>query len=305
VSAVIEVQNLRKKYGDVVAVDDVSFTIEKGEIFGILGPSGAGKTTTVECIEGLRKRDGGNIRVLGLDPYAERVEITRQLGIRLQDGKPSDRLQVAEALTLYSSFYRDPADWRVLIDSLGLTSRATTNFGEPPCGQKQALPIALALVGNPQVAVLDELTTGLDPHARRETWETIETVRASGVTILLVTHLAEEAERLCDRVALLNKGRVAAVDTPSGLIQRIRGSHRIMFRSSSPLDDDLLTRLPGVTGVTRENDRVTITATAEALHLALSELARQYGIVPEGLRIEQASLEDVFLALTAADPTER
>ncbi|MCX4852237.1 ABC transporter ATP-binding protein [Streptomyces canus] len=303
-SAVIEVQNLRKKYGDVVVVDDVSFTVEKGEIFGILGSNGAGKTTAVECIEGLRNRDGGNISVLGLDPYAERAEITRQLDIRLQGVKPSDRLQVAEALTLYSSFYRDPADWRVLIDSLGLTSRTTTNLGELSHGQKQRLSIALALVGNPQVAVFDELTNGLDPHARRETWETIEAVRASGVTILLVTHFMEEAERLCDRVALLNKGRVAAVDTPSGLIQQIRGNHRIMFHPSLPLDDDLLTRLPGVTGVTCENDHVTVTATADVLHLVLSELAR-HGIVPEGLRVERVSLEDAFLALTASDPTER
>ncbi|GAA2477623.1 ABC transporter ATP-binding protein [Streptomyces longisporus] len=302
-SAVIEVQNLRKKYGDVVAVDDVSLTVEQGEIFGILGPDGAGKSTTVECIEGLRKRDGGTIRVLGFDPYAERAEITRRLDVRLQDGTTSDRLQVAEALTLYSSFYRDPADWHVLVDSLGLNSGATTGSGELSCDQKQRLSMALALVGNPQVAVLDEITTGLDPHARRETWDTIETVRASGVTILLVTHLMEEAERLCDRVALLNKGRVAAVDTPSGLIQRIRDHHRITFLPSLPLHDDLLTRLPGVTGVTRKDERVTVTATTDVLHPVLSELAH-HGIVPEGLRVERVPLEDALLALTAADPGE-
>ena len=178
--AVIEVQNLRKSYGETVAVDDVSFTVEEGEIFGILGPNGAGKTTTVECVEGLRAPDGGGIRVLGLDPRRDRAELTQQLGAQLQDSELPERLRVAEALRLYSSFYRQPADWRALMELLGLTGKAGTRFGKLSGGQKQRLSIALALVGGPRVAVLDELTTGLDPQARRDTWALIEDVRSRG-----------------------------------------------------------------------------------------------------------------------------
>ena len=212
--AVIEVQHLHKSYGATVAVDDVSFTVQQDEIFGILGPNGAGKTTTAECIEGLRTPDRGTIRVLGLDPRRDRAELTQRLGVQLQDSQLPDRLRVAEALRLYSSFYRDPADWHALTDALGLAGQSKTMFGKLSGGQKQRLSIALALVGSPQVAVLDELTTGLDPQARRDTWALIEGVRSRGVTIVLVTHFMEEAERLCDRVALIDAGRVVAVDTP-------------------------------------------------------------------------------------------
>ncbi len=299
--AVIEVRNLRKKYGDLVAVDDVSFSVEEGEIFGILGPDGAGKTTTVECVEGLRERDGGDINVLGLDPHTERAEITERLGVQLQGGRLPDRMRVAEALSLYSSFYRDPADWRELMDALDLTPKAKTPFGKLSGGQKQRLSVALALVGNPQVAVMDELTTGLDPQARHETWELIETVRASGVTILLVTHFMEEAERLCDRIALVDKGRVAVIDTPSRLIERVRTGQRIRFRPSAPFEDGLLTRLPDVTGVTRRGDHVTVTGTPNALNAITSVLAARK-VVPLHLRVEQATLEDAFLALTGNKP---
>ena len=211
---VIDVRHLYKRYGDTVAVDDVSFSVQPGEIFGILGPNGAGKTTTVECVEGLRAPDGGTISVLGLDPRRDRAELTQRVGVQLQDSQLPDRLRVAEALELYSAFYRTPADWRSLLEVLGLAAKARTPYGKLSGGQKQRLSIALALVGNPEVAVLDELTTGLDPQARRDTWELIEGVRDRGVTIVLVTHFMEEAERLCDRVALIDTGRVVAVDTP-------------------------------------------------------------------------------------------
>ena len=216
-AAIIEVRNLRKAYGDTVAVDDVSFTVQEGEIFGILGPNGAGKTTTVECVEGLRAADRGEISVLGLDPWRDRAELTQQLGVQLQDSQLPDRLKVAEALELYSSFYRAPADWGALLEVLGLADKAGTSFKKLSGGQKQRLSIALALVGNPRVAVLDELTTGLDPQARRDTWELIEAVRDRGVTIVLVSHFMEEAERLCDRVALIDSGRVVVTDTPAAL----------------------------------------------------------------------------------------
>ena len=239
-AAVIEVQHLHKRYGDTVAVDDVSFTVHEGEIFGILGPNGAGKTTTVECVEGLRAPDRGTISVLGLDPRRDRAELTQRLGVQLQDSRLPEQLRVAEALELYSSFYRTPADWRELMELLGLAAKARTTFRKLSGGQQQRLSIALALVGSPQVAVLDELTTGLDPQARRDTWELIEGVRDRGVTIVLVTHFMEEAERLCDRVALIDAGQVVALDTPAALAERVQAEQRIQFRPSVPLDDGLL-----------------------------------------------------------------
>ena len=296
-TAIIEVRNLRKAYGDTVAVDDVSFTVQEGEIFGILGPNGAGKTTTVECVEGLRTADRGEISVLGLDPWRDRAELTQQLGVQLQDSQMPDRLKVAEALDLYSSFYRAPADWRALLEVLGLADKAGTTFKKLSGGQKQRLSIALALVSNPRVAVLDELTTGLDPQARRDTWELIEGVRDRGVTIVLVSHFMEEAERLCDRVALIDSGRVVVVDTPAALAERVETEQRIQFRPSVPLDDALLASLPEVTNVLHRGEVVVVTGNSNALNAVVSVLARNQ-IVAEQLRVEQASLEDAFLALT-------
>ena len=296
-AAIIEVRNLHKAYGDTVAVDDVSFTVQEGEIFGILGPNGAGKTTTVECVEGLRTADRGEISVLGLDPRRDRAELTQQLGVQLQDSQMPDRLKVAEALDLYSSFYRAPADWRALLEVLGLADKAGTTFKKLSGGQKQRLSIALALVSNPRVAVLDELTTGLDPQARRDTWELIERVRDRGVTIVLVSHFMEEAVRLCDRVALIDSGRVVVVDTPAALAERVETEQRIQFRPSVPLDDALLASLPEVTNVLHRGEVVVVTGNSNALTAVVSVLARNQ-IVAEQLRVEQASLEDAFLALT-------
>jgi ABC-2 type transport system ATP-binding protein len=295
--AMIEVQNLHKTYGDTVAVDDVSFTVQEGEIFGILGPNGAGKTTTVECIEGLRAPDTGRISVLGLDPRRDRAELTQRLGVQLQDSQLPDQLRVAEALRLNSAFYRNPVDWHALLDTLGLTSKSKTPFGKLSGGQKQRLSIALALLGSPRVAVLDELTTGLDPQARRDTWELIEGVREQGVTIVLVTHFMEEAERLCNRVALIDAGKIVAIDTPAGLAGRVEAGQRIQFRPSVPFDDALLARLPEVTHVIRRGDVVVVTGNDNALNAVTSVLARNQ-IVAHQLRVDQASLEDAFLALT-------
>jgi ABC-2 type transport system ATP-binding protein len=300
-ATVIEVQQLHKSYGDTVAVDDVSFDVQEGEIFGILGPNGAGKTTTVECVEGLRAADRGAISVLGLDPRRDRAELTQQLGVQLQDSELPERLQVGEALRLYSSFYAEPADWRPLMDVLGLAGKSRTRFGKLSGGQKQRLSIALALVGNPRVAVLDELTTGLDPQARRDTWALIEDVRDRGVTILLVTHFMEEAERLCDRVAVLDSGRVVAIDTPSALAAAVGAEQRIRFRPSVPFDDQLLASLPEVTGVTHRGGVVLVTGTGEVVNAVTSVLAR-HGIVAGQLRVEQANLEDAFVALTGDRP---
>jgi len=220
VGSVIEVENLHKRYGGTVAVEDVSFTVAQGEIFGILGRNGAGKTTTVECLVGLRTPDRGRIRVLGRDPRRGHAELTRRVGVQLQDSQLPERLRVGEAMRLYQSFYPDPADSRELLAQLGLAGREKTPYGKLSGGQKQRLAIALALIGRPRIAVLDELTTGLDPHARRDTWDLIAAVRASGVTIVLVTHFMPEAERLCDRIALIDAGRVLVTGTPAELVER-------------------------------------------------------------------------------------
>lgn len=298
---VIEVTNLRKRYRDHVAVHDVSFTVEQGEIFGIVGPNGAGKTTTVECIEGLRTPDGGSISVLGLDPRRDRDELRQHVGVQLQQSELPEKLKVGEALELYSSFYRTPASGEHLMNLLGLADKRDTRFGKLSGGQKQRLSIALALVGSPQIAVLDELTTGLDPRARRDTWALIEDIRAQDVTILLVTHFMEEAERLCDRVAVVDAGRVVALDSPAGLTAKVGSEQRIRFRPSTPLDDGLLTRLPEVSSVNRHGSQVLVTGAGNLLHAVTSVLARN-GIVAADLRMEQASLEDAFVALTGRVP---
>jgi len=295
--SVIEVDHLQKRYGETVAVADVSFSIEEGEIFGILGPNGAGKTTTVESIAGLREPDAGTIRVMGLDPLTQRDHIRRVLGIQLQETQQPDKLEVGEALELYASFYERSADPDSLLDALGLAGKRGTRFSKLSGGQKQRLSIALALIGKPQIAVLDELTTGLDPQARRDTWALIERIRERGVTIVLVTHFMEEAERLCDRVALIDSGRVVAVDTPAGLTDSALPEQVIRFRPSAPLPSGLLDELPGVGEVVCDRDHVVVTGTGDLLAAVVSVLAR-HGIVANHLRVDQSSLEDAFVALT-------
>ncbi|MEU8284609.1 ABC transporter ATP-binding protein [Micromonospora sp. NPDC048905] len=295
--SVIEVTHLRKRYGDLVAVEDVSFAVEPGEIFGVLGPNGAGKTTTVECVAGLRVPDGGEVSVLGLDPRRDATQLRQRVGVQLQESQLPDRLRVAEALELYASFYRNPADPAALIDKLGLGEKRNTAYKKLSGGQKQRLSIALALVGNPEIAILDELTTGLDPQARRDTWGLIEQVRDSGVTIVLVTHFMEEAERLCDRVAVIDRGRVVALDSPAGLVSTVAPEQRIRFRPSAPVDDRFLTDLPEVTDVHRTGSQVVVTGTGELLHAVTSVLAR-HQIVVADLRLEQSTLDDAFVELT-------
>ncbi|WP_199434545.1 ABC transporter ATP-binding protein [Qaidamihabitans albus] len=294
---IIEVHRLRKRYGDKVAVDDVSFTVERGEIFGILGPNGAGKTTTVECVEGLRRPEGGTVSVLGLNPWRDTAELRQRLGAQLQASRLPERLKVGEALDLYASFYRDPADPEELLERLGLTEKRSTAFKNLSGGQQQRLSIALSLIGDPEVAVLDELTTGLDPQARRDVWELIEGIRDSGVTILLVTHSMEEAERLCDRLAVIDDGRVVAVDTPAGLVAGVDDEQRIRFRPSAPIEDHLLADLPEVRTVERQGGRIVVTGTGNVLHAVTSVLARKQVIAGE-LRVDQANLDDAFVALT-------
>ncbi|MDQ1016147.1 ABC transporter ATP-binding protein [Streptomyces afghaniensis] len=295
--SVIEVTDLRKAYAGRPAVDGVSFAVEEGEIFGILGPNGAGKTTTVECVEGLRVPDSGRVRVTGLDPVTEHEATRRVLGAQLQESELQAKLTVREALELYSAFYPSPLDWRPLAERLGLTATLATRFGKLSGGQKQRLFIALALVGNPRAVVLDELTTGLDPRARRDTWELIEDIRANGVTVLLVTHFMEEAQRLCDRIAVIDKGRVAALDTPAGLIRRSAGSTVISFTPSAPLDDRDLNALPALASVAHKDGRLTLSGTDETVNAVITLLARTR-VTAHQLRVTDATLDDAFLDLT-------
>ncbi|MEU3271187.1 ABC transporter ATP-binding protein [Saccharomonospora sp. NPDC006951] len=295
--AIIEVDNLVKRYGDHLVLNGVSFTVEQGEIFGILGPNGAGKTTTVECIEGLRTPDSGTVEVCGLDPQRDTTQLPESLGAQLQESELPDKLTVGEAMELHASFYRAPADWRELIEVLNLTGKIGTQFRRLSGGQKQRLSIALALVGNPRVAVLDELTTGLDPQARRDTWDLIESIRDRGTTILMVTHFMEEAERLCDRIAVIDSGRVVALDTPAGLISAVDERQRIRFRPSAPLDHAVLAGLPEVHTVERSGVQLVVTGTGNLLHAVTSVLARHH-VVAGDLRVEQTSLDDAFVALT-------
>ncbi|MFJ8918960.1 ABC transporter ATP-binding protein [Streptomyces sp. NPDC102415] len=301
--AIIEVQGLRKAYGGRPVVDGVDFTVDEGEIFGILGPNGAGKTTTVECVEGLRIPDAGTVRVAGLDPATDRHEVTQLLGAQLQESELQPKLTVREALELYSAFYPRPADRHALAERLGLDGHLDRRFATLSGGQKQRLFIALALIGNPRVVVLDELTTGLDPRARRDTWQLIEEVRDSGVTVVLVTHFMEEAQRLCDRIAVIDKGRLAALDTPAGLIDRSAGSTVISFTPSKPLPDPgELARLPGAVSVSTDgNDgRITVHGTDATADAVISLLAG-LRITASRLRVLETSLDDAFLDLTEQD----
>ncbi|GAA0424085.1 multidrug ABC transporter ATP-binding protein [Acrocarpospora corrugata] len=295
---IIEVTELRKSYGGRAAVDGVSFAVEEGEIFGVLGPNGAGKTSTVECVAGLRVPDAGRVRVAGLDPLADRKRVTQLLGVQLQQSALQENLTVREALVLYSAFYPAPADWRTLAETLGLTDRLDIRFGKLSGGQKQRLFIALALIGSPRIVVLDELTTGLDPRARRDTWQLVEDVRASGVTVLLVTHFMEEAQHLCDRIAVINAGKVVALDTPAGLIRHTDGVTVITFTPSQPVGDLDLAALPAVVSVRQaENGQVTVRGTDETVGTLIALLAR-HQITAHQLQVTTPTLDDTFLHLT-------
>ena len=295
--AAIEVSHLRKAYGATVAVDDVSFSVAEGEIFGILGPNGAGKTTTVECVIGLRTPDAGAIQVMGLDPQVDRDELHMIVGAQLQASALPAHLKVGEILDLYHSFYRQPADLAEITDSLGLAEKRNAYYRSLSGGLKQRLSVALALIGNPRVAVLDEMTTGLDPQARRDTWHLIEQVRDRGVTIILVTHYMDEAERLCDRVALLDRGQIVAIDTPEGLADRARVDKRVRFVPSKPFDDRLLTGLPEVRKLEHDGQHVTVTGSGELANAVILSLAAA-GVTATDMHLDTANLEDAFVALT-------
>lgn len=299
--AIIEVDGLTKSYGEHRAVDGVSFSVEQGEIFGIVGPNGAGKTTIVESIEGLRQPDSGTIRVFGMEPITDRYEIAQRLGAQLQESRLQEKAKVGELLDTYASFYRSPANWRELAKRFGLEGKEGSYYGSLSGGQKQRVSAVLALVGSPEVAVLDELTTGLDPAARRSTWETVEQMRDSGVTVVLVTHFMDEAARLCDRIMVLVEGEAVATDTPGGLIERAGLGQTLRFRPSAPLPDGLFAGIPGVVEVSRDGSQVAVSGSGDFASSVVLAVA-QAGAVAQDLQIDRADLEDAYLELTGSVP---
>jgi ABC-2 type transport system ATP-binding protein len=296
----LEIVGLRKRYGPRVAVDGVDLVVSEGEIFGILGPNGSGKTTTVECAYGLRACDGGRIRLFGLDPQVQPDRVARMVGVQLQDSALPDRLRVAEAVHLFASLARDRVDEAAVIAAWGLTAKRNASFGSLSGGQRQRLFVALALLARPKLVFLDEMTTGLDPAARREVWRLVEQVRADGTTVVLVTHFMDEAERLCDRVAVMIGGRVVAEDTPAGLIDRFGGGTQVRF-TTGPDGLNGIDRLPGVVEAHKQDGVVTVRGvggflTALGHHLYLT------GHTDAELLVERAGLEDAYVALLDSAP---
>lgn len=296
--SVVEVRGLRKAYGPIVAVDSISFSVAENEVFGLVGPNGAGKTTTIECLEGLRDRDGGAVSVLGLDPGDAGADLRRRIGVQLQESSLFDRIRVQEALDLFASFYPQSIDWRPLIAELGLGERLKAPFVKLSGGQKQRLFIVLALVNDPELVFLDELSTGLDPQARRTMWDLVRSLRDKGKTVFLSTHFMEEAERLCDRVAIMDQGKIVALDTPENLIGGLGVETRVVFTAEDTIDAKQLESLANVTRVEASGDRVIVHGQGDRLVSEVVRAVEDHGWRFRDLRSEQPTLDDVFLALT-------
>ncbi|MDQ7794796.1 MAG: ABC transporter ATP-binding protein [bacterium] len=294
----IEVDGLVKRYGTLTAVDNVSFAVRTGEVFGMVGPNGAGKTTTVECIEGLREPDQGTVRVLGMRPGVDHYSLAEQIGIQFQVDALPPRIRVGEVLELFASFYSSPLDWRQLLDQVGLTAKERSPFATLSGGQKQRVFIALALVNDPDLVFMDEPTTGLDPQSRRAMWEMIEDIRTRGKTVFLTTHSMEEAERLCDRVAIMDSGRIVALDTPDNLIAGLKAEIRVAFSIEGQMDTEILSDVPGVTRVEQHGDRIVVHGSGTKLLGRVVSALESSAVSFSQLRTEEPGLEDVFLALT-------
>ena len=306
-NSIVQVEGLHKAYGTTVAVEDVSFEVREGEIFGMVGPNGAGKTTTIECLEGLRVPDKGTLRVLGLDPQRDGHALKERTGMQLQQSNLPERMRVWEALDLYASFYPHPADWKELLVQLGLEEKRNAPFSKLSGGQKQRLFIALALLPNPQLVFLDELTTGLDPQARHAIWDLVRDVRAKGRTVLLTTHFMEEAERLCDRVAILDHGRIVALDTPAALIHNLGAEERVVFSLDGGPSAALQAALSKIGRLEMQGAQVTVqrkNGQPVPLVSQVVSLLTGQGISFRDLRTEQPNLEDVFLSLTGRQMRE-
>jgi len=304
VTAAVRCTDVTKSYRDLRAVDGISFEVRQGEIFGIIGPNGAGKTTLLECIEGLRTRDTGVIEVFGMDPERQTREVRERTGVQLQSAALPTHITVAEALDLFASCYATPADWRPLLPRLGLEDKRDTYVEKLSGGQRQRVFIALALINDPDLVFLDELTTGLDPQSRLAIWDVIREIRDGGATVVLTTHFMEEAERLCDRVAIIDHGRVVALDTVPALIGSIAAESRITITVSGTPPLDRLRAVPGVVHAEQTGDRVTVRGTGTRLAQDVMAALAELDVPMRDLRTEQATLEDVFLALTGREMRE-
>lgn len=295
----IEVENLVKRYGNLTAVDGISFAVCQGEIFGLLGPNGAGKTTTVECIEGLRTPDGGEIRVLGYDVRRNLQAVKERIGIQLQTTNLYQKLTVREVIDLFASFYKAPIESDRIIEMTDLREKANTRTKQLSGGQQQRLSVALALVNDPDLLFLDEPTAGLDPQARHKLWDVIEQLHAQRKTILMTTHYMEEAERLCDRVAIVDHGKIIALDQPQALVRQYFQEQAIEFQARQQPADGLLEKLAGVSNVQRNEHAITCYSTdVPATMAGLLDLAKSGALAFDDLTVRRATLEDVFLKLT-------
>jgi ABC-2 type transport system ATP-binding protein len=297
-TACIDVEHLRKVYGSVTAIEDLSFEVAAGEVFGMVGPNGAGKTTTVECLEGLRSPDGGQIRVLGLDPHKDKYALQPRIGVQLQQSALQARIKVWEALDLFASLYPRSIDWRTLLERVGLVEKRNTAFANLSGGQQQRLFVALALVHDPELVFLDELTTGLDPQARRTMWDMVREIRDRGKTVFLITHFMEEAERLCDRVAIVDHGRIIALNSPENLIHGLGVENRVVFTIDGTPHVEALQQLPSVSSLELIGDRVIISGKGDALLTDVVNALSSNGFRYHDVHTEQPTLEDVFLKLT-------
>ena len=296
---VIQVSGVRKTYGKTVAVDDVSFDVLEGEIFGLIGPNGAGKTTTLECVEGLRTPDRGSISVLGLDPFRQVYKLQERVGVQLQQAQLQKRIKVWEAVDLWASLYQKKAlDGERLLEQLGLADKRQAWFMNLSGGQKQRLFIALALINDPEVVFLDELTTGLDPQSRRAIWDLVRGIRERGKTVFLTTHLMEEAERLCDRVAIIEHGRIIDMDTPARLVSRHCPERTVALATADPLAEDRFRAIPGVEAVMCTDSRFTIRGRGDDLVTEVIHCLSENRIRVTDFRTILPNLEDVFLKLT-------
>ncbi len=296
---VIQVSGVRKSYGSTVAVAEVSFDVHHGEIFGLIGPNGAGKTTTMECIEGLRTPDHGSISVLGLDPFRQVYKLQDRIGVQLQQAQLQKRIKVWEAVDLWASLYRKKAvDGERLLAQLGLPDKRDAWFMNLSGGQKQRLFIALALINDPEVIFLDELTTGLDPQSRRAIWELVRGIRERGKSVFLTTHLMEEAERLCDRVAIIEHGRIIDIDTPERLVARHCPERTVVLATDDPRVEERFRAIPGVQSVVRADLRFTIRGSSDDLVTEVIHCLSENRIRVTDFRTILPNLEDVFLKLT-------
>ncbi len=296
--AVISVSHLGKSYGSTVAVDDVSLEIHEGEIFGLIGPNGAGKTTTMECVEGLRKADRGTISVLGLDPRRDLYALQHRIGVQHQEAQLQKRIRVWEAVDLWSTLYPRVVDTEALLARLGLEAKRNAKFMTLSGGQKQRLFIALAMIHDPEVLFLDELTTGLDPQARRTIWELVTGIRERGKTVFLTTHLMEEAERLCDRVAIVDHGRLVEMGTPADLVEKHCPERSVVFTSDGTGVAERLAGMPAVLSAVSNGCTHTLHGEGDDFVTHVISLIANEGIRVEGFRTEVPNLEDVFLKLT-------